>query len=296
MIAWFSEAEMNLKSKFFEASEITAGTTAIAGKAGELCYLLEGKDKALLIDTLCGAGNLKAHVRELTDLPVTLVNTHGHLDHIGGNFDFDACWIHPADIPMMYEVDAQARYEGVIAMGQGMYHLEMPKMTVDDFAPVKPLKTYPLYDGQLFDLGDREILTIAVPGHTMGSVVFLDRNMRIVFSGDACNANTLVISAPSTTIEEYREGLLHFKTFQNDFDAMYGGHGLHAVPRHIIDEAIALCGEIMAGKDDALPSDFMGQPALLAKKRDGFMRADGKIANIVYRKENIFKPKERAAL
>jgi glyoxylase-like metal-dependent hydrolase (beta-lactamase superfamily II) len=59
--------------------------------------------KALLIDSLIGAGNLRAFCRELTDLPITLVNTHGHVDHTGGNFDFDECYIHPNDISLMYE-------------------------------------------------------------------------------------------------------------------------------------------------------------------------------------------------
>ena len=78
------------KSKFFRAEKLFDNVTAIAGLAGELCCLVEGSEKALLIDTLVGVGSLKAYVRELTDLPVQVVNTHGHLDHCGGNFELSA--------------------------------------------------------------------------------------------------------------------------------------------------------------------------------------------------------------
>ena len=63
-------------SKFFESEKLFDNVTVIAGLAGEQCYLVEGSEKALLIDGLSGVGSLKAFVRELTDLPVEVVNTH----------------------------------------------------------------------------------------------------------------------------------------------------------------------------------------------------------------------------
>ena len=52
------------------------------------CYLVTGKEQALLIDTANGQENLMEIVGELTELPVTVVNTHGHIDHIFGNVFF----------------------------------------------------------------------------------------------------------------------------------------------------------------------------------------------------------------
>lgn len=80
-----------VQSKFFTAEKLFENVTAITGLAGEKCYLVEGEKKALLIDALTGVGSLKAFVRELTDLPVEVVNTHGHLDHCGADFEFGAC-------------------------------------------------------------------------------------------------------------------------------------------------------------------------------------------------------------
>lgn len=58
-----------MESKFFRAEKIYDNVTRIAGLGGEQCYLVEGSEKALLIDGLAGVGSLKAFVRELTDLP-----------------------------------------------------------------------------------------------------------------------------------------------------------------------------------------------------------------------------------
>ncbi|MDR0386620.1 MAG: MBL fold metallo-hydrolase [Treponema sp.] len=274
-----------MDSKFFTTREIAPRTTAIIGLGNELCYLVEGNSKALLIDSLIGVGNLRAFCRELTDLPLTLVNTHGHVDHTGGNFDFDECYIHPDDISLMYEKEKlRAEYvkNGMKKSGKRLVLLE------SDFTVTRPMKTLPVYDGFVFDLGERDIEVIAVSGHTAGTIVLLDRSSGIVFSGDACNVNTLLFLPHSTTIEVYRENLVRFKQFQPYFTEMWGGHGLWAVPRVIIDEALALCDEILAGTDDAVESEYLGRPCLYGKKKDAnFKRLDGKIANIAYSRDKL---------
>ncbi|MDR1030235.1 MAG: MBL fold metallo-hydrolase [Treponema sp.] len=274
-----------MNSKFFTTKEIAPHTTAIIGLGNELCYLVEGNTKALLIDSLIGVGNLRAFCRELTDLPITLVNTHGHVDHTGGNFDFDECYIHPNDIALMYEKEElRLGYvkNGIKNSGKHLVLLE------NDFTVAKAMKTLPVYDGFVFDLGERVIEVIAVPGHTAGTIVLLDRSNGIVFSGDACNANTLLFLPHSTSIEAYRGSLVHFNRFQPCFAEMWGGHGLRAVPKVIIDEAVALCDEILAGTDDAVESEHLGRPCFYGKKKDAnFKRLDGKIANIAYSRDKI---------
>ena len=274
-----------MNSKFFTAREIAPRTTAIIGLGNELCYLVEGNTRALLIDSLIGVGNLRAFCRELTDLPITLVNTHGHVDHTGGNFDFDECYIHPNDIPLMYEKEElRVGYvkNGMKKSGKQLVLLE------NDFTISRPMKTLPVYGGFVFDLGDRAVEVIAVPGHTAGTIVLLDRRHGIVFSGDACNINTLLFLPHSTSIEAYRESLDHFKQFQPCFEVMWGGHGLWAVPKVIIDEAIELCDEIIAGTDDAVESEHLGRSCFYGKKKDAnYKRLDGKIANIAYSRDKI---------
>lgn len=58
--------------------------------SGVACFLVIGKEKACVVDTAYGFADLKAYVREYTDLPLIVFNTHGHIDHTGGNFWFNA--------------------------------------------------------------------------------------------------------------------------------------------------------------------------------------------------------------
>jgi len=274
------------ESKFFTAKVVEEKTTMITGLGMENCYLVEGTERALLIDTLTGVGSLKAFVRELTDLPLTVVNTHGHVDHCGSNFEYGECLIHPDDVRLMYQhSDEKMRMGFVMSMQRGRDIV----LTDEDVIPSCPIKTFPAYGGDVFDLGGRQIEVIAVPGHTRGTIVLLDRALRIVFSGDACNANTLLIDT-GVSIEEYRESLVGFKSFMPAYDKLYGGHGPTFVPASIVDEGIELCSEIIAGTDDADPGNFMNRECLYGKKRvNGFQREDGKICNIAYTKDSILK-------
>lgn len=272
-------------SKFFTSEVILPGVTRIGGLGGELCYLVEGSEKALLIDGLTGVGSLKAFVRELTDLPVELVLTHGHVDHAGASFEYGVCRLHPADVGLLYDHgDPKIRFGFVSNRPEGAF---MPKF--EDVVPPCAVKTYPLVDGDVIDLGGRKIEAIGVPGHTKGTLVFLDRDARVVFSGDACNVNTLLCCGPySTTVEEYRRSLEHFASFADAFDVLYGGHGPVAVPRSIIPDAMELCDRILAGTDDKMPAEMMGNRCLYAARFTGmFQREDGGLANIAYVPEHI---------
>ncbi len=60
-------------------------------------YLVVGHDRACVIDTMNGYNDLYQAVRGLTDKPLTVVNTHGHPDHIFGNMFFQEAYLHPAD-------------------------------------------------------------------------------------------------------------------------------------------------------------------------------------------------------
>jgi len=85
---------------WYEVYKLTEDTYAIYEPfqfEEAICYLAIGNEKGVLIDTGTGLGDLKRLVGELTDLPVSVINTHTHWDHIGANSQFDdiACYNHP---------------------------------------------------------------------------------------------------------------------------------------------------------------------------------------------------------
>ena len=60
-------------------------------------YLIEGDEKAILIDTGLGNLDVGAIAASLTKKPVEVINTHCHGDHIGGNGDFSKIYLSPKD-------------------------------------------------------------------------------------------------------------------------------------------------------------------------------------------------------
>ena len=237
---------------YFKAEEIAPRTWhiryAFTDREHVRCYLVEGRDYALVIDTMNGFGNLRAFCETLTSKPIRLVNTHFHLDHTGGNFDFDACYMHHLDIKYFYDSRMNTPEQMLEFAREEAFDEYRAQMEVSDFCVRRHMPVYPLYDGDKFDLGGREIIVVDVGGHSPGSIVLVDPSMRIAFTGDACNGNTLLQFANALPVEAYLKKLLHFKHFQPMFDVMYGGHQIMAPTT--IDEGIEMCAKIIAGTDD----------------------------------------------
>lgn len=254
------------------------------------CYLIEGRDYALLIDTMMGWGDLNAYCRTLTDKPLKLVNTHAHPDHTGGNFHFDACYLHTADIPYFQASLGYKKQEVAEQARQAALPQYRDLIRPDgNFADADPIRVFPIGDGDVFDLGDRRIEAVAVGGHTPGSVVLIDRKTRIAYTGDACNGNTLLEFENSLPVAVYMQSLLHLKAHQPEFDKAYGGHEIFDAS--IVDEAIETVARVLAGTDDKYERTGMfGQPVLYAaaKVEGGYARADGKHFNMSYLPDKVF--------
>ncbi len=270
----------------FTAQRLPNGVTEITDLSGVHCFLVEGQDKALLIDTMTGLRGLPAFVATLTDLPVEVALTHGHMDHAGGVFEFGRCYIHPADIPMLDGRTLPARVgyvRGQLPPG------EAPEASA--FVPDGPVEFVPLKAGDKLDLGGRALEVLHVPGHTRGSLCYLDTASGDFFAGDACNNNTLLMMDVSATIEEYLGALLALKERQGDIRRFYLFHGPSLQDKSCIDDNIQCCRDILAGTDDRVPVDFLGRPGYLAKERTPgtFSRKDGRFGNVLYNPQQVRK-------
>lgn len=84
----------------FTVTRLPHGVTMISDPAVH-CFLVEGTRRAVLIDAMTGLRGLAALLPALTNLPVEVVATHGHIDHIGGVFELGGCALHPADAGLL---------------------------------------------------------------------------------------------------------------------------------------------------------------------------------------------------
>ena len=270
----------------FEHEKISATTTRIRAPGLELMYLVEGGEKAALLDTGSGIGCLCAYVQTLTDKPVTVLLTHGHVDHAMGAGEFETVYMNRADdyiyIP---HSDMGFRLDGLFLCPQ--------KDNIEDgeIIPAKPLdEIYDMRGGDSFDLGNLHIDIYDCPGHTRGSVVMLIREERALLLGDACNYLTFMHEPYSTTIAQYEQSLLALKAkVEGTYDKVYLSHGPGNGSVKLIDGVIQVCRDIMAGHTDDVPFGFKDSVGLLAKaeiERD--VRCDGGIGNVIYNKDRIF--------
>ena len=203
--------------------------------AGEsTAYLLCGERQAALIDTLNGVEDLKEIVSSLTDLPVTVINTHGHCDHIAGNIFFDEAWIHPDD-------------EGLA----GEHFTIMQEVLRPWGKSPCPFRFMEI--GQVFDLGGLTLEVVSLQGHTAGSVGLLCREKRLFFTGDGLNPHIWMQLRESRKIEVLYSELKRVKEkYASAFDRILYGHarGEGYLPAVLVDNLMRGCEELMAGQTE----------------------------------------------
>ncbi len=186
---------------FFRSEIISPNLIRIIDISYTACYLVLGQNRACLIDTGIGFGNLRAYVDVLTELPYDVILTHGHFDHASGASQFadKKIYLHPADRALMeHHTKLERRLEFF-----RQYGCE-PTFAPSDIAePLSPEHTFPLSNGQKFDLGGITIEALHTPGHTQGMTILLMREIRTILFGDGCGVFVLLLEDGASTVEEY---------------------------------------------------------------------------------------------
>lgn len=273
--------------EFFKKKKITESTIQIADLTGVYCYLVEGSEQAVLIDTGAGVGNLKRYVETLTDKPLKVLLTHGHCDHAGGAAPFDEVYLNKADWNLAaYHASMDRKVDYVRFCCPDIF----AELTEKDFCPVRMAGYKALEDGQRFELGGVTIEAVAVPGHTYGMICFLNVEERTILFGDACNMSLFIWDEEAASVEEYRESLLRLKRHESRYHTVYMSHGMLSVDKKVLDGSIQVCEDILNGKADDQPFEFMGHQLKLAKAVDEqYHRIDGGLGNLVYNPKKVFK-------
>lgn len=240
------------------------------------CYLVVGKERACLLDTCNGIGNIKEIVSQITNLPVFVILSHGHLDHIGGAGLFDEVYLHKDDVPV-FKKHGDMKYR----IQDTLEHVQLP-LKASDFIETYTGELREINDGDMFDLGDIHIKMILVKGHTPGMMCPLIVEERVIIFGDACGVGVLLFDEYSSCVTEYRESLHSLKHVESEYDRIYRNHGTFTSPKELLDNVIECCDLILAGEDDHEPTEFHGYEMFAAKRRDGHNRVDGKEGNLLY--------------
>lgn len=169
------------------------------------CYLLDGSQRSLLIDTGLGIGNISEAAAKLTDKPVTAVATHIHWDHIGGHKYYPDFYAHEAELDWL---DGGFPQPLETIKGYVTERCDLPEdFHIDDYRFFQGKPTRVLHGGEHIRLGDRVIEVIHTPGHSPGHMCFWEEKTGYLFTGDLAYRGMLTAWFPSTDPEAYLKSL-----------------------------------------------------------------------------------------
>lgn len=189
-----------------------------------ISYLIIGETSALLFDSGNGIGDIRAVVDRLTRLPVTVLASHSHIDHVGGHHQFTDI-LAPAT-PFTTERakgsdNAFAREEASAAA----LCKPLPAGVTEDNHHIEPFApTARVGEGSRIDLGGTTLEVLAIPGHTPDSIALLDAARGRLFTGDTYYRGPIWLFAPETDVEAYRASIARLASLAPALSAVHGAH------------------------------------------------------------------------
>ncbi len=227
------------------------------------------------------------------ELPVSVVNTHAHFDHVGGNKEFADVAIHELGLAKLRQgvpserltqyliytrelIDAADRFR---ELDQRYFWL------LDNASDPRPLPagfedhdwrigpgdaTLIVRDGDSIDLGGRALNVIHTPGHSPDSICLLDAAAGILFAGDTINTGPIYAHLPDSDLDQFTESATRLKLLGASLHMVCVSHFGRAVVRPwILDEVAEAFARIKEGAVTLRPSqDAMSRAVAEAQFRN----------------------------
>ncbi len=226
-------------------------TESADGMGDPWMYLVIGPEKAMLIDTGFGIGDLKGVVDELTGgMPLIVVNTHKHYDHAYGNCQFDTVYCHEIEAQHLL---AQDEHLWDYLFEEGTGRCIWAEFDRNDIVPFQKYKVVPCPDGYVFNLGeDYEIELIHMGGHTPGHAGYLDKKNRIFFAGD--NVTSMHMNV-NDSLKNYRDRIGYLASRIDEFDHVFPGHFVTDLESSVIANLYQALNEIINDPEQGSKSE-----------------------------------------
>lgn len=236
---------------WFEVREFPHGVIGI-GEPGHFedvkSFLIVGADQAMLIDTGMGFSNIRAVVESYTDLPVVMINSHGHLDHIGDNWRFARRWAHAGDLERIRAGVPNDRLQHFLAP-DAFNRTPPPGLEPGTFEIPGTDVERTVEEGDRVDLGRRVIEVLHTPGHSAGSISFLEEETGILFVGDAIYEGPLFAHHPGGSVVSYRQTLHRLKDLVPSLSVVYPSHNRYPLRPSFISDVYDGMESIWNGRD-----------------------------------------------
>ena len=217
-----------------------------------ISYLIPGEKSALLWDTGMGIVNIREYVEQLTDLPITVLNSHDHFDHTGGNYLFENV--------MCYNIPSAIK-----TLTEGKTHAELleyvdPKLIVnapadfdkEHFCRIGKAPTATVEDGQVIDLGGRKLEVLYTPGHSSSSIMLVDEANGLLFTGDTWYPGPLYAYFEDSSLPDYVESMRRAGQVirERNIRWIYPSHNEVPVGTDLFFETTDFLQDVLDGKID----------------------------------------------
>jgi hydroxyacylglutathione hydrolase len=235
---------------WFRINEVSGGVFAISDHGWDKAYLVVGSKKALLVDTTWGMGDLAGAVRAITRLPLTVVLTHGHSDHVSGSHQFAQVHIARDDMRLLRQSFRRAtrrRFAASFAhvlQKQGFSPAEWGEASLGTVTAVR--------DGDAFELGGRRLEVVACPGHTRGCISLFDARAGCLFTGDSLLEGDILVHLIDDALETYVESLERLGRLPG-VRRLLPGHARTPISPKLIGVLANGVREILSGKRKGAP-------------------------------------------
>jgi len=238
-------------SDWFEVYEVGKGVYAIAEPYNfqeVISYLIIGDERALLFDSGMGMASMSKMVGELTSLPVTVLNSHTHYDHIGGNHEFD-------NVLAMDTEYTRNRAKN------GMDHsIVAHEVTAEAFCqernPDFDSETYHIKPFEIsrfvkhteeIDLGNRTVQVVAVPGHTIDAIALLDQANGYLWTGDTFYEAPIWLFDEGTDLQAYQESVKLLANLASGLQKVFPAHNSPVSDPEILLDLRDAFNSVMSG-------------------------------------------------
>ena len=266
---WSEFERIDQDQEWFEVYRVADGVFAIyePGQFEEvISFLITGENRALLFDTGLGIGDMKRVVEQLTDLEIVVLNSHTHYDHIGGNHQFET--IYGRDTEYTRGRAAGSPPEAVAEfLREGWVWKPLPEsFVVEDFRS-RPFKiTRVIDEGDVIDLGGRKLEILSTPGHAPDAICLLDRDNRMLLTGDSFYLAPLYTHLEGSDFLDYAKTAARLAGLAADIDAALTSHNVPVVE----PQYMTALGDAFAAIEGGTAGDYVVSDGFREYRFDGF--------------------------
>jgi glyoxylase-like metal-dependent hydrolase (beta-lactamase superfamily II) len=252
------------RRSWFDVRPLADGVFLVAEPGHVNNFLVVGEDRAVLLDTGLGVSDIRTVAEGLAGKPLSVVNSHYHFDHSGGNRLFDEIAIHRAGAPLLAQPSPEGLAEGYMAYTQRLidawrgykelddsyFHLVTADTLIrplpDGFDPgdyqiVPTTATTLLDDGDEIDLGGRVLTVMHTPGHSPDSICLFDERNGLLFGGDTINTGPIYAQLEDSDVEAFTRSTRRLAGLGDAVGRVFVCHFMR------VDNSPALLAEIADG-------------------------------------------------